>query len=86
MNDLALNDITLILSDDMNVSMSIEIYVKYDKPFILTKNDKGTYLKLIQAKPNNHTLEIKNQRNKFESDKNQRIKYDFFIKNNNKNK
>jgi len=47
MDDLALNDIILILSVDMNASVSIETHVKCEKPFILTKNDKGTYLKLI---------------------------------------
>jgi hypothetical protein len=47
MDDLELNDITLILNVDMNASVSIETHVKCDKPFILIKNDKGTYLKLI---------------------------------------
>jgi hypothetical protein len=37
MDELALNDMTLILGVDMNASMSIETHVIYDKPFILTK-------------------------------------------------
>jgi hypothetical protein len=34
MDDLAFNDITLILGVDMNARMSIETYMTYDKPFI----------------------------------------------------
>jgi hypothetical protein len=34
MDDLALNDITLILGVDMNASVSIETHVTYDKSFI----------------------------------------------------
>jgi hypothetical protein len=36
-NDFALNDMTSKLEIDMNSSLSIEIHVAYDKPFILTK-------------------------------------------------
>lgn len=49
MDDLELNDMKLILSADMNVSVSIETYVTYDKPFIWTeKSDRETYLKFGQ--------------------------------------
>jgi hypothetical protein len=37
MDDLTLNDMTLILGVDMNASVSIETHVTYDKPFILTE-------------------------------------------------
>jgi hypothetical protein len=37
MDDLAFNDMTLILSVNMNASVSIETHVKCDKPFILTE-------------------------------------------------
>jgi hypothetical protein len=37
MDYLELNDMTLILSVDMNARISIETYVACDKPFILTK-------------------------------------------------
>jgi hypothetical protein len=35
MDSLALNDMTLILGVDMNINVSIETHVTYDKPFIL---------------------------------------------------
>lgn len=35
MDDLVFNDMALILDADMNVTMPIETYVAYDKPFIL---------------------------------------------------
>jgi len=37
MDNLALNDITLILRIDMDVDGSIEIHMKYDKLLILKK-------------------------------------------------
>jgi uncharacterized membrane protein len=37
MDDLMLNDMTLILGVYINVNLFIETHVTYDKPFILTK-------------------------------------------------
>jgi hypothetical protein len=37
MDDLAINDMLLILGVDMNASVSIKTYVIYNKLFILTK-------------------------------------------------
>jgi hypothetical protein len=37
MDDLALNDVALILGTDMDTSLSIEIHMKYDKLLILKK-------------------------------------------------
>jgi hypothetical protein len=34
-NDLALNDMKLILGIDINANVSIETHMTYDKPFIL---------------------------------------------------
>jgi len=49
MDDLALNDMALILSVDMNVNVSIEIHIKYDKLLILRKkSDREAYLKSVQ--------------------------------------
>lgn len=49
MDDLALNDVALILGADMNANVSIESHMKYDKLLILKKkNDKWTYLKFVQ--------------------------------------
>jgi hypothetical protein len=45
MDDLKLNYMKLILSADMNVSVSIETYITYGKPFIC---DRETYLKFGQ--------------------------------------
>jgi hypothetical protein len=41
MDSLALNDMTLILGFDMNVNVSIETHVTYDKPFILTDSEQN---------------------------------------------
>jgi hypothetical protein len=37
MDDLALNDVTLILGTDIDTDVSIETHVKYDKLLILMK-------------------------------------------------
>jgi hypothetical protein len=37
MDDLALNDVTLILGADMNVDVSVETHIKYYKLLILRK-------------------------------------------------
>jgi hypothetical protein len=37
MDDLAHNDMALILGADMNIGVSIKTCVTYDKPFILTE-------------------------------------------------
>jgi hypothetical protein len=37
MDDLALNDMTLILGVDMNTSVAIETHMTYNKPFMLTE-------------------------------------------------
>jgi hypothetical protein len=36
-DDLALNDMALILGADMDVDVSIETHMTYDNPLILTK-------------------------------------------------
>jgi len=41
MDDLTLNDMTLILSVDVNDVVLIETHVSYDKPFILIKKIKS---------------------------------------------
>jgi hypothetical protein len=37
MDDLALNDMALILDVDINARVSIEIQMSYNKPFLLTE-------------------------------------------------
>jgi hypothetical protein len=65
MDDLTLNDVTLILCSDMNANLSIETHMKYDKLLILRKkSDRGDLFKIC-AKPNDHILEIKNLMTKF---------------------
>jgi hypothetical protein len=41
MNHLVLNDVTLILGVDMDVDVSIETHMKYDKLLILKKKMTG---------------------------------------------
>jgi predicted RNA-binding protein len=60
MDDLTLNDMTLILSVDVNDVVLIETHVSYDKPFILIK----------KIKSKDHIIEIWNPRTKFKYDKN----------------
>jgi hypothetical protein len=64
MDDLALNDVTLILGANMDVDMSIETHIKYDKLLILIrkKSDKGAYLKFV-PKPKNNNIKINNKKN-----------------------
>jgi hypothetical protein len=45
-NDLALNDMTLILGIDMNARVLIETHVMYDKLFILTKKWSSDIFKI----------------------------------------
>lgn len=55
---------SLILGTDMNVGVSIETYVTYDKPLIERKNDRGTYLnsgqnlRIIFLKLETHKLNL----------------------------
>jgi hypothetical protein len=53
MDDLALNDVALILDANMNADVSIETHIKYDKLLVLS-------LFKIYVKPNNYIIEIKN--------------------------
>jgi len=45
-NDLALNDMTLILGIDMKARVLIETHVMYDKLFILTKKWSSDIFKI----------------------------------------
>jgi hypothetical protein len=49
MNDLALNNVSMILGVDIDVNVLIETHVKYNKLLILRKKcDRLTYLKFVQ--------------------------------------
>jgi hypothetical protein len=66
MDDLALNDVALILGADINANVSIESHMKYDKLLILRKkNDKLMNLFKICTKPKKHILEIRISMTKF---------------------
>jgi hypothetical protein len=48
MDDLTLDDVTLILSTDINADVSNETYVSDSKPLTLTIKQKKTYSKVKQ--------------------------------------
>jgi hypothetical protein len=68
-DDLAFNDMTFLLSVNMDIDVSIEIHGIWQTIIFLTKKWKINLFK-IRAKLNDHILKIRNSKTKFKWNKN----------------